>query len=497
MNIFKKYWYSFLLLLIILFGVLLRLKGLLINPSMWHDECALGWNIKFKTYSDFLGILRFMQMAPPFFMVATKLMTKILGFSDIVLRLLPFFAGISSIVAFYLLASKTLKSKFAVICAVFFFAINQQLINYSFEFKPYNFDVLFTIICLLFFIKLNIEKLSMKKILFYGILLSLVPWFSFVSIFIIAGGFLNLNTIKPEVLKNVNWLSFPPHLRGRVRVGGLQLLLALPIIISGLVYLKLYLVNNYIGGSHMISYWQNSFVTSNPFFFLHLAVENLKYFFFPSKYALFMLILLTWGTVIFLREKSQFINISLTSFILLIIASFLHFYPFANRLVLLLLPIFLLLILKPLDLIVFNKKIKSFIIISLMFFTFSPQIFQIKDFIATKSISKGEHPREMTEALVKSLKDGDIIFVSNSANTEFAYYSSFYDIKNHLIQEPQHSKTSEVLNSLEKGRNYWFYLTFGDSKPILEWINKNAKIIQNFHAEQSNDYLIYIHLPKD
>ncbi len=478
MKILKKYWYSFLLLLIILFGVLLRLKGLLINPSMWHDECALGWNVRFKNYSDFFGILRFMQMAPPFFMVLTKLITKIFGFYDISLRILPFLAGIGSIIAFYLLSSSNLKSKFAVLCAVFFFAINQQLINYSFEFKPYNIDVLVTIICLLFFINLKIEKLSANKAVFYGLLLAIVPWFSFVSVFTIAGGFLNL------FLKNIKfaWRK--------------KLILTLPIMISGLSYLKIYLMNNYTG-THMVNYWQNSFVNANPFFFLHLLVENIKYFFSPSQYALFVLILLTWGAVIFYREKASFINISGIGFILLIIASFLHFYPFASRLVLFLVPIFLLLILKPLDLITFDKKFKSFIIIALTFFTLCPQMIQTKDFILTKSISKGEYPREMMEILVKGLKDGDIIFVEDSANTEFAYYSSFYNIKNQVIQEPQHSNRTAVLNSLKKGRNYWFYLTFGNSKPILDWVDKNAKIIQMFHPEQSNDYLIYISSSKD
>jgi uncharacterized membrane protein len=476
LNIFKKYWYSFLLLLIILFGVLLRLKGLLLNPSMWHDECALAYSIKFKNYSEFFEILRFGQMAPPFFMVASKLMTQILGFSDIVLRLLPFLAGIISIVAFYLLASTNLKSKFAVICAVFFFAINQQLINYSFEFKPYNFDVLFTIICLLFFVKLNIEKLSMKKILFYGILLSLVPWFSFVSIFIIASGFLNL------FFKNIksSWKQ--------------KLFLIIPIIISGLIYLKIYLVNTYYGGSHMISYWQNNFLNANPFFFLHLLVENMKYFFFPSQYALFMLILLIWGTIIFLREKSPFINISLTSFMLLIIASFLHLYPFSGRLILFLLPIFLLLILKSVDIINLNKKIKSLIVFFLVFFSLYPQIIYAKNFIFAKSVSKGEYPREMMEFLVKNLKKDDIIVVNKASNTEFAYYSSFYDIKNQIIQEPQHINHSEFFNSLKKNNYYWFYIVYGNSELILETIKKQFQIIKIIKTKNFNDYLIYAFL---
>lgn len=449
-----KYFYSALLGMIILLGVLIRLKGLLINPSMGHDECALGWNIKFKNYADFFGILRFMQMTPPFFMIATKITTKIFGFSDTSLRILPFLAGISSIIAFYFLASKTLKLTSSVLWATFFFAINQQLIYYSFEFKPYNFDVFFTIICLIFFIDLNLKESSIQKTIFYGLLLAIIPWFSFVPVFIIASGFLNL-LLKKNF--KTDWQK--------------KAALILPIIISGLIYLKIYLINNYIG-THMVNYWQNDFVTANPLLFLYLLVGNIRYFFFPIQYILFSLILLVWGIKLYAQEKSSFLNISIISFVLLIIASFFHLYPFFNRLVLFLVPIFLLLIIKPLDLASFDKKFKLFIILFLLFFTLCPQIISTYKYIHTQSISKGEHPREMMNYMVKSLNANDLIFINDLSNTEFIYYSSLYKIKNPIIQEPQKSDHIKMLNSVKvtnKGRNCWFYLAYGDPTQILEW----------------------------
>lgn len=474
-----KYFYSALLGMIILLGVLLRLKGLLINPSMGHDECALAWNIKFKNYADFFGILRFMQMAPPFFMIATKITTKIFGFSDTSLRILPFLAGIGSIIAFYFLSLRTLKLTSCVLWATFFFSINIQLINYSFEFKPYNFDVFFTIICLIFFIDLNLEKLSIKKAVFYGTLLALVPWCSFVSVFIIIGGFLNLlikNKIKPDWPKKTA--------------------LILPIIISSLVYLKLYLINNYTG-THMVNYWQNNFVTANPLFFLYLLVENIRYFFFPIQYILFSLILLIWGIKLYAQEKSSFLNISIISFVLFIIASFFHIYPFFNRLVLFLIPIFLLLIIKPLDLASFDKKFKLFIILFLLFFTLCPQIISTYKYIHTQSISKGEHPREMMGYMVKNLKINDVIYVNDLSNTEFMYYSSFYKIKNAILQEPQkidHIKMLNSIKSVNNGKNCWFYLPFGNATQILEWLHKNTELIKKNNFGKTNDCLIYVHI---
>lgn len=476
----KKYWYSILPCLVILLGILLRLKGFLANPSFEHDECAMAWNIKFKDYFELFGILRFLQVAPPFFSVITKFLTQFLGFSEMVFRLIPFLAGCLSIIAFYFLASKTLKVKSTIFWAVFLFAINQTLINFSFELKHYSLDVFFTIICLLFFVNLNIEKLNKIKSFIYGTFLATIPWFSFVSMFIIAGGFWNLliNKNKSDLTKKT--------------------ILILPVIISGLIYLKLYLINNYTGTS-MISGWQNYFITLNPIHFLHLLAESIRYLFFPIHYVLFALILFVWGLIIHYKEKSIFSNVAISSFIMFIIASFMHIYPFGERVITFLIPIYLLFMLKPLDLASFDKKFKLFIILVLTFFIVYPEITSAEIFIHTKHISRGENPREMTKFLVENLKPNDNIFVNNASNTEFEYYSSFYNFKNNVIRErlanKPDSKYLTLLNSLPKGY-YWFYLPFDYphsqvSPLILSWIQTN-KILLNYANNRS--ILIYVYV---
>lgn len=478
-NFFKKYGYAILLGLVVLFGVLLRMKGLLANPSFWHDECALAWNIKFKTYTELFGILRFLQVSPPFFLVLTKLITKIFGFSEISFRLLPFTFGIASIIAFYFLAENAIKSKVVAIWAVFFFAINQTLINYSFEFRSYGLDVFFGVVCLLFFINLDAEKLNVKKAALYGALLSIVPWFSFTSVFIIAGGVLNIlfQIIKDKSKTFLFTISY----------------LLFPLIISILIYTKIYLLNNYTG-THMVSDWQQSFLTLNPLHCLSLLINNLRYFFFPMPFVLFGLILFFWGIIIFYKEKSVFIKILTPTFVLFIIASLLHIYPFSTRLILFMLPIFLLFIIKPLDSVLHEKKLKLFTVLLLMFFTFYPQIVMVNRFIHAKDIARGEHPREMMEILIKNIMPSDIVIVSNDSNTEFAYYSSFYDIKNQIIQEPQKINHEKFLDSLEKKKNYWFYLTFQDSKMIQDWISQNSPKIKLVYGNSINDYLLYVYI---
>lgn len=479
-NALNKYLYPLLLGLILLLGIYLRSKGFFADLSLWNDECALAWNIKFKNYSDFLGVLQVEQMAPPFFLIATKLFTKIFGFSDLIFRLIPFLCGCLSILAFYFLSKKALRTKAAILSAVFLFAINQRLVNYSFEFKQYSSDVFFTIICLLFFINLNIEKSSLKKILLYGILLALIPWCSFASVFIIAAGCLNLffTNIKTNFQKKV--------------------VLIFPIIISSLIYLKIYLIDNYTG-LNMVNCWHNYFLTNDPLFFLHLLIESIRYLFFSIQFILLFFILFILGIIIYYREKNLFFNISILSLILLIIASFLHIYPFGERLILFLIPIYLLFMIKPLDLISFDKKINYLIIIFLISIIFYPQIISATYFFKYKTLCRGEYAREMMEFMAKKLKPDDMIFVNAFSGTEFLYYSSFYKITNKVIQEEGMNKSKEeywtFLNSLKKGY-YWFYLPDNDwhrtdIQYLLSWV-KTKKILYSFRQNASLIMYVYI-----
>lgn len=390
-GILKKYWYNVLLFLIILLGCGLRLKGLSSNILLWHDEYTLSWRGIFNSHADFLGIFHFMRIHPPFFMIATKFITNIIGLSDLNLKLIPFLFGCAAIPAFYLLAGKVLKVQSTIFWATFLFAVNMPLINYSFQFKPYSLDVFFVVILLLFFINFNIERLSIIKTITCGILVALIPWFSFTSLFIIVGGGIN---IFFRILKNKNSKCFLPFI-----------FFLFPILISGLIYLKMYLINNYTG-MQLGDYYRNSFLTLNSLSFLGSLTESIKYFFFSFSsinWTLFSLIMIVWGGIVFYLEKSEFLNISVFSFILLYVASLLHIYPYFQEFVLFLIPIFLLLMMKPLDMASFRNKFQLLLILVLLFFIVVPQIVVTDRFIKLKNFNGSGHPNSLTKIITKKL----------------------------------------------------------------------------------------------
>lgn len=478
----KKYTFKIILFAIFLLGIFLRAKGFLGNSSFWHDECGLAWNIKVKSYSELFGVLNFLQVTPPFFLILSKFLSSIFGFSEFVFRLIPFVAGCSGIFVFYLLADKVLNRKFNVILAVLLFAINQNLINYSFEFKPYETDVFFTIICMLFFLNLDAARLTKRKAFIYGIALAAIPWFSFTSVFIIIAGIINIffEALKNKKLPiNIHYLLFS-------------------LFISCLLYLK-FLINNYTG-TQMVSDWQNYFITFDIRHFIKLVIYNFKYFFSPVQYILFIVILFFWGAKIFCKEKRKFFNLSIFTLITIIASSLLHFYPFADRLILFIFPIVLLFVVKPFDLVSFNNKLKSIIIIFFFIFILLPQVSQTKQILLAKSLNRGEYAREMMETMMKQIKPDDKIFINSPSEPEFAYYSSFYDKHNEKTQEKIKNIIKEnyikELNSLPQG-NYWFYLPIDyHNIPTIPWVEewtKGKQVIyyNKFHGQYPS-LLMYV-----
>src|SRR5438876_3852759 len=97
-----------LILLLVGFGILLRVTQYLANRSLWHDEALLALNLIDRSLSQATKPLDFGQVAPVGFLLAEIIATRVLGLSEYVLRLFPLVCGILSIPAFVWLARRIL-----------------------------------------------------------------------------------------------------------------------------------------------------------------------------------------------------------------------------------------------------------------------------------------------------------------------------------------------------------------------------------------------------
>jgi len=466
-----------ILLLIFLLAVFLRAKVYFANSSLWLDECSLAVNI---LHNKFFGLLEYRQSAPVGFLLLTKLATLILGISEATLRFLPFLASILSVVGFYYLSSIFLKKNYSIVFANFLFAVNYYLIYYSQELKPYSSDVLVSILLLLFASKLNFQKISTKQLWTLGLVACAAFFVSFTSIFVSAGIFILFLLKNPREYKKLLALfgSF-----------GLVLLGYYAFNVSG----NMDYLSNY-------SLWQQGFISLNFSNFLGVVVGNINYFFEPNKFVLFALILLISGIIVTFKESKE--NTLLLTFpiLVLIVASYLHIYPFQQRIVLFLIPILLLLISKPLDICAFSKKTVSILIIFLSSVYFLGY-FSLPYYasIGSKDFFKQTDARGLTMELSKMSHSEDIIVLAPSSSSPFEVYSKIYPVKysqKFVGQMPKYDKQIffNALSELPRGKHYWFYIAHDVSHApvrgfIEEWTNSECSKVKEYAKDQS--YLIY------
>jgi len=135
--------------LLIVVGVVLRVGGLIANRALWGDEAAVALNLRFR---DFLGLLRpldYDQTMPLPLLMGIKAIASVLGFSEWVLRLLPFLAGCLLVVALWITFVRFFGRSVALI-ALGLAALWQPLIYYSSELKQYGCDACVTVLTLWF-----------------------------------------------------------------------------------------------------------------------------------------------------------------------------------------------------------------------------------------------------------------------------------------------------------------------------------------------------------
>lgn len=552
----KNFWFNFCIFLIAALGVLIRLNVLRHNFSLWHDECALAYNIKYRSFLGLFAPLDFNQMAPPFFTVITKVTTKFFGFKEYVFRIIPFLFGCATLPAFYVLSKKVLEKKFSIIIAFALFALNTNLIKYSCEFKPYILDVFFSIICLIFFLNLDLKAFSSKKTLIYGVLLALVPWFSLPSVFVISAGLINLlfskfkevAQAKPATL-DAGGLVNPPYDKDSSRALVApryqltkKLLLIAPIALSLLIYLKIFIMNNYSHSNYLLSFWDIAFLNNGAKSIMYVLLITFDYLFQPINYTFFVVIFLIFSFVVMFKQRIEFAKISVLTLVLLLTASHFNLYPFASRLTLFIFPILLLTLLKPFDFINFQSRqgkpdtvgqnlmpptpnpppqggreqnfsptdftVSRQTLIAILLILFYVTAFyrypaKIASFFSTKAFDRKEYPREMTDFVMRKIKLGDVIYVNNSSDADFAYYSSFYGFKNKVIQEKVAENITKEeyfkkLDSLPKG-HYWIFAPIDfinvEVYPWLDEWTSGKKILNDVkNDKKEHSLLLYIEI---
>lgn len=438
----KKNLYFIAIGLIFILAFLLKIKTYLLARLLWHDEYALAVSILTRNIFGFFQPLEYDQKAPAGFMMLNKAVSYF-GINVLCLKIVPFISGLFSVIIFYFLSKEVLKNKVSIVIANFLFAINYQLIYWAQKFKQYSLDVLLFMASILFFSKLDLDKISYKKCLLFSFISLLLILTSFPCVFAVGGFILYCILNKIKVKKILTY--------------------GLPLAISSFLYYFKVLRNVQTKEvSNFLSYWDMGFLKFNIGSFILVFKENFQFFFTPNNFVLIGLILFIFGLILLLKTRTKIVNIILLGFLGIIAVSILKIYPIWQRTALYLLPLLILFMVKPLDLVSKNKKIFSFIIIILFWACFSKYNFSyISGFFKPDIFITTDGLTTFDKLFERFNNKEDILVLNSTTEADFIYYSKTYNFHpKRIIYVPIYRYDKEyyysVLNSLPKGHKYWF-----------------------------------------
>lgn len=464
-SIFNKHnIYVCLCVLIILGGIFLRCVFLAYNRPLWNDEAALALNILNR--SNYFTPLDYSQAAPALFMYLSKITYIILNKSAISLRIIPFFASVLSLFAFWKLSEKILVKRGGILTSIFLFSFCYPLCYYAQEFKPYSLDVLIFVVTLLSYWYLDEFFGSNVKKFIYLLGCILFCWLSFSFVFAIIPVIVAMFLYKKELkIKIIPFICV--------------------LLINGMV---LFLSSfNLLKNAYLHDYWSSAFINKGFLHFINLFFSNVGYVFNSYLPAIVMFLSLLCCLK---HYKDERLFLLLSPLCLSLVFSFFSIYPFSTRCVLFLIPVFILLSLKFLDYIATKNIVSSKYLAVLVFVVLSiPLMLDSYSNILRKNYPVEDIANSLNIVSVEALPS-DIVIISDGSEILHEYYKHFIPLQQKAIFDGKRYSDDEAyvahLNSLNKGTYYWVFAHHPNKLQRLNSVYLWAKTKKDFKVWHDN-----------
>ena len=485
-------WDKAAIALLLMIGVILRLRQYLTGRSLWADEAMLALNIVDRGFAGMFQPLDYDQGAPIGFLVAEKLLHFILGKHELVLRFFPLLAGLLSLWLFYLLL-KRFMGRAGLLVALGLFVFNPRLIYYSSEVKQYIVDVAVTIILLLVAAPVFRATLRQKDFVWLAIAGLVAVWFSHPALFVLAGIGLALliQTLQGRDLSSLRWVL------------GMGILWILNI-----AFLYFLILNDLSQNAYMREYWQGAFLPvppwSDPGWFMKNLNENIGIQFgIPyAVYLVFFLMLVGW-VMLWFHQQGYAIGFACMVFAASL-ASALRLYPLFERMILFFVPVGLILIGKAVE--AFHRRVERFglpgrvsVLLLAGFLLYGSITTSIQNFLEPKYF---EHIRPTMDFVREAWKDGDVLYVSHGALPAFRFYAPFYrleDIAYEFGKREDYKNPQNLLSQLDsfQGRpRVWILLShvyergeFNEREFVLNYLDQIGEKQREFRLPGTSVFL--------
>lgn len=402
----------YLSLLIVLFGIVVRLVQYFSNRALWGDELMLALHIVEHPYPEFLKSLEDVQTAPPAFLWVEKLSVQLLGNNEYALRLFPLVSGIISLIAFYKLGQWAV-SAIALPIALLLFACLRYPIYYTTEVKQYSSDVMVALLLSLLLISLRGQILGKGRALLLGGIGAVAVWFSHPAILVLGGTeAANLMTTAPEKRKAILVNRWPSYLLWFASFGILYVLNISKVAANQV--LQQQWGKEYPGSVFDIVWLLDSL---GRFFYRPMGFSGIA-----DGIAYFAFVI---GCIVFYKTNRTKFLILISPTVATLAAAYLHKYPFRGRLILFLTPFFILIIAEGIAWLLSQwnrKKVFAILGIVLAVTLLLPPSMRAADLIVNPE--KKEEIRSVFE-YVKIHKSPQDLIYSDRLN-QFNYYGKMY-----------------------------------------------------------------------
>jgi hypothetical protein len=463
-------------------GFVLRVVHYLHNRSLWLDEAMLARNIADRSALQLFYPLDYHQGAPVLFLLLVKGMTTVFGQGELALRLLPLLASLASLVLFYKLATMMLKP-WTVPVAMFIMAICPPLVYYAQEFKQYSVDVAVLLALSWYTLRIwNSATWTRRQTATLTVLGCTALFLSHPAIFAISG-------ISCALLVR-SWLS-----REKLPLTTCAATIVPWIVCFGLNYWLF--LRPLAANQHLTDYWAGGLIRLS--LDLTTTLQSLRI---PGKFLYFagfsgiwkhLVLLLTAFAVargFFRRSPSSLILGSYLAFAAA--ASLMGKFPVAGRVSLYLIPIFVLLALKGLDLLS-GHRLKFAAPLIAAGFVVSMGVSARQLFTSRIEV---EEVRPLLYYLQERCQPSDHVYVNSVVKHLVEYYWRDGDPTRPRMHIGQLVDVDEVarlhadIAMMRKYRLAWFLFAH-DHKGIEDFFrsNMNGKILEEHHEVGASLFL--------
>ena len=254
--------------------------------------------------------------------------------------------------------------------------------------------------------------------------------------------------------------------------------------------------------------WKQGYLGFN-FFENCTVIKNLYvYFFYPNNIAILLIVVSAIGfTILAKNYKIKRNFILLFVFLISFLCAFLKIYPLYERASLFLIPVFIILITKPIDTITCKRKICSILVILLFIFSFHNYNLQYLKQLNTGKIwnarfkSEMSNAKEIVKTLIQDYHPNDILIINNASKVEWYYYKKYYNFKpliEYYTDEDVYTKEEyrDFINKILVQSEMFKFICTMDYSPDLKVLStyKNLKSTypsaKEYKAGMS--YMIYV-----